>query len=56
LLVERIASRSATSGARDRDGIDDGVARIAGDGVADVALGVEQAEASEGVVEERGED
>ena len=35
----------------DRDGIDDGVARIAGDGVAEVALGIEQAEAGEGVVE-----
>ena len=35
----------------DRDGIDNGVARIAGDGVAEVVLGVEQAETSEGVVE-----
>jgi hypothetical protein len=35
----------------DRDGIDDGVARVAGDGIADMALGVEQAETGEGIVE-----
>ncbi len=48
-------ARVALAG-EDRDRVDDGVAWIAGDRIAEVTLGIEQAETREGIVEDRAND
>ena len=55
--VDPVGERpGGTLAGKDRDRVDDGVAWIAGNGVAEVAFGIEQAESCEGVVEERADD